>query len=180
MTRPDAAKAASKLWEFLVNPGPEHLEAANHCLRYLLGTKFLGIMFSADGGGELMIQAPPAENSQASVPKHIFEGTADASFANDLDRRSVEGFTFKLFGGLIDWASRKQLTVSISTTEAELISLLHAGKQVIWWTNLFQKLRFDPGHDIIIYNDNLQTIRILNAEIDRTDTKLRHVDVAQC
>lgn len=40
--------------------------------------------------------------------KHNFEGTADASFADGVDRRSAEDYTFKLFGGLIDWASRKK------------------------------------------------------------------------
>jgi hypothetical protein len=31
-----------------------------------------------------------------------------------------------------------------------------------------------------LYNDNLQTIRLLISEIAKVDTKLRHVDVAQC
>lgn len=57
--------------------------------------------------------------------------TTDACFANGPDRRSAEGYTFKLFGGMIEWASRKQLTVSTSTTEAELLSMLHAGKELI-------------------------------------------------
>ena len=33
---------------------------------------------------------------------------------------------------------------------------------------------------MIIYNDNLQIIRILTSKIDKTTTKLRHVDVTQC
>jgi hypothetical protein len=34
--------------------------------------------------------------------KQIFEKTADAFFANDLDRRSVEKYIFKLFDEMID------------------------------------------------------------------------------
>jgi hypothetical protein len=32
----------------------------------------------------------------------------------------------------------------------------------------------------MIKNDNLQTIRLLTSEVARVDTKLRHVDIAQC
>ena len=58
--------------------------------------------------------------------------------------------------------------------------MLHAEKEVIWWKHLFQKLGFDSDHDLIIYNDNLQTIRLLNSEMVKVDTKLRHIDIAQC
>jgi hypothetical protein len=33
---------------------------------------------------------------------------------------------------------------------------------------------------MIIYNDNLQIIRLLTSEIAKMDIKLRHVDIAQC
>lgn len=45
---------------------------------------------------------------------------------------------------------------------------------------LFEKLQFNPDQDIVICNDNLQIIRILTSEMGKTDTKLRHIDVAQC
>ena len=127
ITRPDIAKAASKLSEFLVNPGLQHLAAADHCLRYLYGTKYLGIGYSASGGGELTVKTPEMTTDTVE----IFEATADASFANCAERRSAEGYTFKLYGGMIDWAARKQLTVSMSTTEAELLALLYAGKETL-------------------------------------------------
>ena len=172
VTRPDIAKAASKLAEFLTNPGPEHINAADQCLRYLYATKHLGIEYSASGRGHMTVQAIPTNE--------VFEVTADASYANYPDRRSGEGYTFRLFGGLIDWAARKQATVTTSTTEAELLSLLHAGKELIWWSHLFGKMGFDVGHYLTIYNDNKQTVRLMTSEIARTETKLRHVDIAQC
>jgi len=42
----------------------------------------------------------------------------------------------------------------ISTTEAELLAMLHVGKQVIWWNNLFKRLQFDPEHKLTIKNNN--------------------------
>ncbi len=62
----------------------------------------------------------------------------------------------------------------------KLISLLHEAKEVIWWSHLFEKMKFDPGHDLVILNDNLQTIRLMNSKIARIDTKLKHIDISQC
>jgi hypothetical protein len=64
--------------------------------------------------------------------------------------------------------------------EAKFFSMLHADKKLIWWIHLFQKLKFDSNQKIMIYNDNLQIIRLLISKILKTETKLRHVDIAQC
>jgi hypothetical protein len=48
ITRPDAAKAASKLSEikFLLNPSLRHIEAVNRAISYLYGTRHLAIQYS--------------------------------------------------------------------------------------------------------------------------------------
>jgi hypothetical protein len=58
--------------------------------------------------------------------------------------------------------------------------MLHADKEFIWWINLFEKLEFNSDQKMIIYNDNLQIIRLLTSEIAKMNIKLRHVDIAQC
>jgi hypothetical protein len=60
------------------------------------------------------------------------------------------------------------------------LTLLHEAKEYIWWIHLFKKLKFDSNQNLIIYENNLQTIRLMKSEIARIDTKLRHIDVAQC
>jgi hypothetical protein len=81
---------------------------------------------------------------------------------------------------LIDWAARKQVIISTSIIEIELLAMLHADKEFIWWIHLFEKLRFNSDQKMIIYNDNLQIIRLLTSEIAKMNIKLRHVDIAQC
>jgi hypothetical protein len=81
---------------------------------------------------------------------------------------------------MIDWAVKKQFIVSIFIIEAKLFSILHVDKKLIWWIHFFQKLKFDSNQKIMIYNDNLQIIRLLISEILKIKTKLRHVDIAQC
>jgi hypothetical protein len=171
VTRPDIARAASKLSEHLRNPSPDHLAAADQCISYLYSTRHHAIEYSASVNYQ--------EALATTTPREIFDNSADASFANNPDRRSGEGYVFKLYGGPIDWASRKQSTVTTSTTEAELLALLHAGKQAIWWNHLFGKLHFDTGHKLSIKNDNRQTIRLLTAQTPVLTTKLRHVDISQ-
>ena len=41
-------------------------------------------------------------------------------------------------------------------------------------------MKFDSNHELIIFNDNLQTIRLLNSEIARIEIKLKHINIAQC
>jgi hypothetical protein len=81
---------------------------------------------------------------------------------------------------MIDWAVKKQFIVSIFIIEAKFFSMLHADKKLIWWIHFFQKLKFDSNQKIMIYNDNLQIIRLLISKILKIETKLRHVDIAQC
>jgi hypothetical protein len=116
----------------------------------------------------------------AAERKHVFEVIVDVSFANENDRKSAEKYAFKLFEELIDWAAKKQVTVFTSIIEVELLILLHEAKKYIWWIHLFKQLKFDSNQDFIIYEDNLQTIRLMKSKIVRIDIKLRHIDVAQC
>jgi hypothetical protein len=85
-----------------------------------------------------------------------------------------------LFDDMIDWVVKKQFIVSIFIIEAKFLSMLHADKKLIWWIHFFQKLKFNSNQKIMIYNDNLQTIRFLISEILTIETKFRHVDIAQC
>eukprot|EP00253_Pinus_taeda_P013609 PITA_13609 len=56
----------------------------------------------------------------------------------DLDkRRSTSGYVFTLAGGAINWMSKLQNIVALSTTEAEYIAASHACKEAIWLKGLF-------------------------------------------
>jgi Reverse transcriptase (RNA-dependent DNA polymerase) len=159
ITRPDAARAVNKLSEFPTNPSPTHHQAADRVIRYLYGTESLAIEFSRDS--EALLCA------------------SDAAFADNIDRKSTEGYLFKLFGGSIDWRSTKQKTVTTSTTEAELLALSHTTKDYFWWKRLFSDIGLDleDANDKPILCDNRQTVRILEQEEPNFKTQLKHIDV---
>jgi hypothetical protein len=142
-------------------------------MKYLQNIKYLRIKYIAFDEDELTI----ATNDE-DKDKHVFEANVDVSFVNKNDRKSVEEYAFKLFKELIDWAAKKQITVSTSIIEAELLILLHEAKKYIWWIHLFKKLKFDSNQNFIIYENNLQTIRLMKSKIARIDIKLRHINVA--
>jgi hypothetical protein len=74
----------------------------------------------------------------------------DASFAdNSTDRKSLQAFAIKLFGGLIGWRANKQDIITTSTTEAELLALAQAAKESMYISRLLQKFTIDFNDQII-------------------------------
>jgi hypothetical protein len=107
------------------------------------------------------------------------EVASDASFAdNTMDRKSSQGYTIRLYGGLIAWKASKQDTVTTSTTEAELLALSQVAKEAIFTSRLIKELNIKlPESTITIQCDNTQTIQLINKEVSKLQTKLRHVDI---
>ena len=159
-TRPDIAFATSRLGRFLTNPGPKHHAAADRVLLYLKRHRDYGLRF----GGKT---------------DDTFTVASDASFAdNTVDRKSSQAYAMKLFGSVIGWRANKQNTVTTSTTEAELLALSQAAKEGQYVSRLLRELTVElDDHRIEIQCDNTQTIRLVNEEIARLQTKLRHVDI---
>ena len=159
-TRPDIAFATSRLGRFLINPSPKHHAAADRVLLYLKRHRDYGLRF----GGK-------ADDT--------FTVASDASFAdNTVDRKSSQAYAMRLFGSVIGWRANKQNTVTTSTTEAELLALSQAAKEGQYVSRLLRELTVElDDHRIEIQCDNTQTIRLVNEEIARLQTKLRHVDI---
>jgi hypothetical protein len=62
---------------------------------------------------------------------------SDAFFANNsINRKSLQAFAIKLFGGLIGWRTNKQNTVITSIIEAELLALVQAAKESMYVSKL--------------------------------------------
>lgn len=132
MIKPNVTKIAFKLIEFFINLDSDHFLTAQHCMQYLYATRFLSIEYSTSKNEEFIIQTIETSKNHftKSQKKIVFEKTANVSFVNDSDRKSAENYTFKLFDDFVDWATRKQLTMTISIIEVELLILLHANKKV--------------------------------------------------
>lgn len=182
ITRVDAAKATSKVAEFLTNPGPKHIDAVDRIIQYLYETRFWAIEYGIRTPNSIRTpnKQPRNRDTTLTMAAKSVEFASDASFGDHKDRKSSEGYICKLYGGPIDWKATKQKTVTTSTTEAELLALAEAGKTVQWWRRVLNALGFEPDHPLSIMCDNQQTVDLLTKEGAAMHTKLRHVDINRC
>jgi len=98
VTRPDITYAVNKLAMYTTNPSLQHVSALKRILRYLAGTKNLGITYSEN-----------PDRDQLSTLS-LFYGYADVAYANSDDLKSTSGYVFLASGGVIIWKSKKQTT----------------------------------------------------------------------
>ena len=126
-TRPDIAHAMGVLSRFMSKPGKEHWTAVKRVFRYLRGTSDYGLCYQGRPGLDRVLD---------------IHGFVDADWARDLDqRRSTSGYVFNLFGGAVNWMSKKQSVVALSTTEAEYMAATHASKEAVWLQRLCSSIR---------------------------------------
>ncbi|KAG6606576.1 Integrase catalytic core protein [Phytophthora cinnamomi] len=144
-TRPDIAFAVGYVSRFMENPQVEHWIAVKRIFRYLQGTKSHGIRFS------------PGKDID-------FQGYSDADWAGDLsDRKSTSGYLFQVAGGPISWGSKKQSSVSLSTSEAEYIALSLAIQEGKWVHKLLCEILVAARGvtpELKIFEDNQSCIKM--------------------
>lgn len=103
-------------------------------------------------------------------------GYTDADWAGDRnDRKSTSGYVYKVFGNTVSWSSRKQPTVSLSSTEAEYIALSNGICEGKWLRSLLSELGIAIDRATTIHEDNQSCIRI--AGEPRENKRMKHIDV---
>jgi hypothetical protein len=98
-TRPDVAKATAKIAEFLMNPGPRHIDAIDRVIQYLHQTRFLAIEY---GRRSLNKDKEKSVTEGIDFAAKSIEFATNALFGDNPDRRSSEGYICKLYSGPID------------------------------------------------------------------------------
>ena len=107
--------------QFMQNPGHAHWEGLKQIINYLGSTKDLWLTFG--GQKETMV-----------------EGFCDVDWASRKHRHSISGYSFHFGVGAISWSSKKQGVVSLSSTEAEYVTQMHAAKEGIWLRSFMKEI----------------------------------------
>jgi hypothetical protein len=155
-TRPDLSFAVNQVCQFMHNPTDVHLMAAKRILRYLRGTLHCGLLFRPSS---LQLQA-----------------YADADWAGDpVDRRSTSGYVVFLGSTPITWVSKKQCTVSRSSTEAEYRSLASATAELYWIRMVLRDLGIFLSNTPVLWCDNLSALALASNPVFHARTK--HIEV---
>jgi hypothetical protein len=170
-TRPDIAHAVHYLASNMQAPTLRHMQAAERVLRYLAGTKDVGLVFGSRNGDT--VGDSRGRKSQVQVEVCAF---ADADWANDRgDRRSISGWVAKVNGDPVSWSSKKQRVVALSTCEAELYAESAAIQEVLWLRGLMEELGLYTRTGSTVYGDNQSAIAVSHNGVKGERTK--HVDV---
>jgi hypothetical protein len=144
-TRPDIIFAVVKLATYISRLGQTHWVAAKRILRYLKGTKDLGIIYVKE-----------KDFNKAN----LLRGYSDASFNSEANAKSMTGYTFLSAGAAITWGSRKQTLTALSSTEAECLALTEASQETVWLRTLLSELKFPQLEPTPIMEDNQGTIAL--------------------
>lgn len=186
VVRADIALAVTTVAQFSTKPGKQHFEAVQKLLAYLMCTPEQGLIFwrtstrtDLPDSNYTTIQ-PDYEAEKDAFPTNFnspytITGFVDASHASATKMRSVTGFMFLLGAHLVAYKTKVQATVSISSTEAELVAACFAGKMALYLRAVLHQLGFPQEKATDIFEDNAATIAIVND--GRPSPRTRHVKI---
>ena len=156
-TRPDLSYAVSELSRYSSHPGRDHWDELKRILYYLNETKDHGLVYRG-----------------TKSPK--ITGFVDASYARcPVTRKSRHGAVLLHSGGAIDWRSKMQTVVAMSSMEAEYIGLCEAVKMSVWLHSCMNELQLSRQPKIVIGMDNQSAI--IFAEEQIVQDRSKHIDI---
>lgn len=161
ITRPDVAFVAQALGRHLQSSTDVHMTAAKDVLRYLKGTRDMGIKFS------------PAPDTHGAI---VLKGYVDSDWASDVaTRRSTSAYLFTIGGGCVSWRSKLQPTVALSSAEAEYVAAAAATQEAVFLRRALADLGHVQPDPTILYEDNQGAIAMSENPVHRQRSK--HIDV---
>ena len=150
-SRPDLSYSVNFLSRKQCDPHEEDWQAVKRVFRYIRGTLELGLIYKGE--------------------TDFLELYTDSSFADCDDSHSTSGYIIKLFGDTIAWKSHKQSIISMSTCEAEYISLSEGCMELIALHKIIGYILETDFTPINVFCDNKAAVDCVSLSFP---LKLRH------
>ena len=157
-TRLDISYSVNYLSRFQNRFDKTHFKYALRILKYLYSTKDLKLKFK--------------RNDQVD----ILECYVDADWAGDcVDRKSTTGYIVRLYGNVIHWKSRKQGSVTKSSTAAEYVALSEAVSEILLIRDVLSSFKVEIKNPVNMYEDNSGAVSI--AKYGNFTKKSKYIEV---
>ena len=176
-TRPDITHAVNIASRVMHAPTQTHMRAAKKVLRYLAGCDSYALKYTNNNNNNNQ-HNNSSNDRDNNINNNGIELVAycDADWGGDkADRKSTTGYCVYMNDNLISWNTKKQVTVALSTAEAELMAIVEAVKEVKWMSQLLTEMNVNVKMPISIYTDNQAAIKIAQHDIEHDRTK--HIDI---
>ncbi|BBH06313.1 hypothetical protein Prudu_017933 [Prunus dulcis] len=106
----------------------------------------------------------------------VLSGYCDADWAGDPNtRRSTTGYVVFLGSNPISWSSKKQASVSRSSTEAEYRALAHCAADISWIRQVLCDLHMIVPEAPLLHSDNLSALALSANPVFHS--RIKHLDV---
>jgi len=157
VTRPYITYSVHILSRFMHAPRKPHTEASMRILRYLKNNPTQGLFFS----------------SRNDLSLHAF---CDSDWGRcPISRKSTTWYCVFLGSSLISWLTKRQKTVSLSSTEVEYRAMIGACCELSWLRSLLKDLEILHSKEALLYCDNKAAFHIASNPVFHERT--RHIKI---
>ncbi|GJV79471.1 ribonuclease H-like domain-containing protein [Tanacetum coccineum] len=158
-TRPDITYAVQQVCLYMHDPREPHFSALKRILRYVQGTLDYGLQLFSSTTDSLVAYS-------------------DADWAGcPTTRRSTSGYCVFLGNNLLSWSSKRHLTLSRSSAEAEYRGVANVVAETCWVRNLLRELHTPLSSATIVYCDNVSAVYLSSNPVQHQRTKHIEIDI---
>jgi len=142
-TRPDISYSVNYLSRFQNCCDDTYFKYAQRILKYLYVIKDIKLTY------------------QRNLNKEIIDCYMDADWADDaMHRKLTTGYVIRMYGNVIYWKTRKQSSVTKSSTHAVYVALSESVSEIEVIVNLLKDFRANFTRSINVYEDNSGAVAI--------------------
>ena len=160
-SRPDIANATRELSKNMDKPTPASMKELLRVIKYVIDTKDFGLKFH-----------PKVMNESETMEVILY---SDSDWAGDKESRiSITGYCVFIQNCPVSWKSKAQSGVTLSSSEAELMALSEATKEIRFIYEILVSMGINVNLPIKSYVDNVGAIFM--AENITATPKSKHID----
>ncbi|KAI5385008.1 hypothetical protein KIW84_071848 [Lathyrus oleraceus] len=132
-TRLDMMYVVCLISHYMANPREEHMQIAIRALRYLRGTLDFGLFYR-----------------RRTTSKNL--AYIDIDYARDVDDiNSTLGYVFLLSEASVCWSSKKQVIITLSSTEAEYVVTTSCACHCVWMKGVLEQIGDENIVNVLLF-----------------------------